>query len=62
VEKYSGRPQTWWLDQVRRDIETEYVHGGRWKKCRSGEIETAGDSFAEVNPQEWKRHKEGEDE
>jgi hypothetical protein len=29
-------------------------YGGRWKKCSSGQIEMAGDSFAKVDLQEWK--------
>jgi hypothetical protein len=29
-------------------------------KHRSGQIETAGDRFAELDPLEWKRHEEEE--
>jgi hypothetical protein len=52
-KKRRCRPQTWWLDQVKKDMEVD-SHGGRYRKCRNGEIETAGDSLSKVNPREWK--------
>jgi hypothetical protein len=30
-------------------------------KCKNRQLEAAGDSYAEVNPQVWKQHKEEEE-
>jgi hypothetical protein len=43
-------------------LKEEDDPGERYKKYRDGHILTAEDSFAEVNPQEWKQHKEEEEE
>jgi hypothetical protein len=52
------RPQTQWLDQVKRHTDDP---GRRYRKSRDGQIGTAGDSFAKADPREWKQHKEGEE-
>jgi hypothetical protein len=41
-------------DQVKTDIEEEDDPGGMQRKCRNGEIETAGDSFSKADPRQWK--------
>jgi hypothetical protein len=34
--------------------------GGGKTKCKNGQIEIGGGSYAKVDPQVWKRHKEEE--
>jgi hypothetical protein len=45
-----GRPCTWCIYQVKRDIERR---GGRQMKCKNGQIKAVGDSYAKVDPQDW---------
>jgi hypothetical protein len=45
-----------------RQTQKEEGNAGGKKKSRNRQTETAGDSFAKVNPQEWKQHKEEEKE
>jgi hypothetical protein len=53
------RPWTQWLDQVKGVIERKRQS---WGKVDETQKWRNRDSFAKVNPQDWKQHKEEDEE